>query len=219
MGICSLLMICGFYINELTKHVGVQPEQKQSQKPYGFGRRKDRVGMHTKNRWHLPLGAFAVIAFVALAFGLCSTNTALADPGGGQVVISQDLTINSPPATDTANTAIALDTSPPAALVVNNNANTGTMAIDTSPPNTTTANNNTITATTATTVTLNTCANELALTNERACFGTESVIATANQTLTNATAQVANTEGANDVAFPNSQVAAGFAKVGLQFAG
>ncbi|KKU67673.1 MAG: hypothetical protein UX89_C0013G0009 [Parcubacteria group bacterium GW2011_GWA2_47_16] len=60
------------------------------------------------------LGAFAV---VALAIGLC-TNTAMADPGGGQVTLTQNILINSPP--PDVGTIANLDTSPPTASVADN---------------------------------------------------------------------------------------------------
>ena len=163
-------MICGFYINELAKHVGVRPAQKTTpMNLIGYGKERTN-GM---KKLILPFTAIFTAVFVLTAFGVMTTQ-ALADPGGGQVVAIQkaDLTTAPPDVVTTAinantqagqtlttantatpnNTAtIALDTSPPIILAANNNnANitSAPTAIDTSPPITITANgNNTTTAT------------------------------------------------------------------------
>src|SRR3989344_4574281 len=97
-----------------------------------------------KNKRH-PWGAFAVVAIVALAFGLVNT-VALADPGGGGVINSPpslvvgheiiaptisnlEPALNAPP-----NEAVAIDTSPPAVSAVENNV---TAAVITDSPNST----------------------------------------------------------------------------------
>lgn len=96
-----------------------------------------------KNRQRL-IGALAVMAFVVLAFGLVNS-TALADPGGGQVVAIQKANIVTSPPSALAPSDVAIDASPPAASVVNSNGpntSSATATINASP--TTTAANQTI---------------------------------------------------------------------------